>query len=487
MPRNGSGVQSSPGASYPAVASTLIESTKFNNVIDDINAQITNSIAADGQTTITGDLVFSSKKLTGLTTGSARTDSISLGQEQDGKTNWVAGGGTADAITASYVPALTALVDGQLCFVRATAANATTTPTFSPSGLTARTIVKKGGVALVAGDIEGAGHELILRYLLASTRWELLNPASGSFTGPISGTTATLSGSASATQYTSTIATGTAPFVVSSTTEVANLTAATATTATTANALANTASGKLPTISCTQATGALTFTASSQYLDFRSTTLTSGTPTTVLAAPANLVLPSGGTLGTVTTVQARLVLVELNNAGTAELAIVNIAGGNDLSETGLINTTAIDTASDSSNVFYSTTARTGVAYKVVGVVDAVNTAGAWDNPVLVQGAGGNALTAMGSLGYGQTWQDVTGSRVTNTTYYNTTGRPIYVSVRTTAGVSITNNLYVNNVVVFSASNAADSTVAHTASAIVPPGSNYRQTHTGSIASWFELR
>jgi hypothetical protein len=166
---------------------------------------------------------------------------------------------------------------------------------------------------------------------------------------------------------------------------------------------------------------------------------------------------------------------------------VNIAGGNDLSETGLINTTAIDTASDSSNVFYSTTARTGVAYKVVGVVDAVNTAGAWDNPVLVQGAGGNALTAMGSLGYGQTWQDVTGSRVTNTTYYNTTGRPIYVSVRTTAGVSITNNLYVNNVVVFSASNAADSTVAHTASAIVPPGSNYRQTHTGSIASWFELR
>jgi len=98
---------------------------------------------------------------------------------QDGKVNWVDGGGTADAITATYVPAITALVDGQICFVRATAANATTTPTFAPNGLTARTIVKHGGTALAAGDIGGDNHELILRYNLASTRWELLNPKIG--------------------------------------------------------------------------------------------------------------------------------------------------------------------------------------------------------------------------------------------------------------------------------------------------------------------
>ena len=66
-----------------------------------------------------------------------------------------------------------------LTCVGATAANATTTPTFSPNGLTARTIVKTGGNALAAGDIVGDGHELILRYLLASTRWELLNPNAG--------------------------------------------------------------------------------------------------------------------------------------------------------------------------------------------------------------------------------------------------------------------------------------------------------------------
>lgn len=105
----------------------------------------------------------------------------SIATTQEGNLNWIDGGGTADAITATYSPAITSLVDGQLCFVRATAANATTTPTFAPNGLTARTIVKKGGSALVAGDIVADGHELILRYNLTNTRWELLNP--GSYAG----------------------------------------------------------------------------------------------------------------------------------------------------------------------------------------------------------------------------------------------------------------------------------------------------------------
>lgn len=89
---------------------------------------------------------------------------------------WVAAGGTADAITANYSPDIYALEDGQMCFVRAGSANTTTTPTYAPDGLTAHTITMFGGTALVAGNIKGAGHELILRYNLANTRWELLNP-----------------------------------------------------------------------------------------------------------------------------------------------------------------------------------------------------------------------------------------------------------------------------------------------------------------------
>lgn len=96
--------------------------------------------------------------------------------------NWVAAGGTADAITATYSPAITTLTDGLLCFVRATAANATTTPTFAPNGLTAHTITKKGGVAVAPNDIPGALAEIILRYNLANARWELLNPTPATYT-----------------------------------------------------------------------------------------------------------------------------------------------------------------------------------------------------------------------------------------------------------------------------------------------------------------
>jgi hypothetical protein len=90
---------------------------------------------------------------------------------------WVGVSGTADALTATYAPAFTALFDGMMLSFRAASANATTTPTFAPNGLTARTITKLGGTALAAGDIAGSGHECMVVYNLANTRWELLNPA----------------------------------------------------------------------------------------------------------------------------------------------------------------------------------------------------------------------------------------------------------------------------------------------------------------------
>ena len=148
----------------------------------------------------------------------------------------------------------------------------------------------------------------------------------------------------------------------------------------------------LPSIDCTQSGGALTFSAVAQYMDFRNASLTSGTPATINAAPANLVLPSGGTLGAVTTVSARIVLVVMNNpgGGTVELAVANITGGLDMSETGLISTTAIGAGSTANNVWYSTTARTTLAYRVIGAFDVVNTAGAWGSPTTKINAGGQA-------------------------------------------------------------------------------------------------
>jgi hypothetical protein len=177
MPFNGAGSYSPPGADFPAVANTLIESAHFNNVINDIATALSTCITKDGQTTVTANIPFGGFRLTNFGAGVARSDGANLGQLQDGTANWVVAGGTADALTATYSPAITALIDGQICFVRATAANATTTPTFAPNGLTARTITRTGGVALSAGDIPAALAEVILRYNLANTRWELLNPA----------------------------------------------------------------------------------------------------------------------------------------------------------------------------------------------------------------------------------------------------------------------------------------------------------------------
>lgn len=178
MSWNGSGLFNIDSTGQPVSANTLIESADFNALTSDLATGLSNCITKDGQQTVTANLPMANYRHTGVGNASARTDYAAAGQVQDGKLNWVDGGGTADAITATYAPVITALVDGQLCCVRATAANATTTPTFSPNGLTARTIVKKGGAALVAGDIVADGHELILRYDLANTRWELLNPGS---------------------------------------------------------------------------------------------------------------------------------------------------------------------------------------------------------------------------------------------------------------------------------------------------------------------
>lgn len=152
-----------------------------NNVNNDFATGLSTCIAKDGQSVPTANIPLGGFKLTGLAAGSTAGDSVRFEQLQNTTQNWVVAGGTADAITATYSPALTALVDGQLCWFRATAANATTTPTFSPNGLTARTITKGGGSALVAADIPAALAEVVLRYNLANTRWELIDPSTLSF------------------------------------------------------------------------------------------------------------------------------------------------------------------------------------------------------------------------------------------------------------------------------------------------------------------
>lgn len=179
MPFNGAGVFNRLYSWVADKSAGLdISSTRMDADTNDITANgLGNALTRDGQGQATANLPMANFRHTGVANAQARTDYAAFGQVQDGVVNWSIAGGTSDAITATYTPVITALIDGQICGFRATAANATTTPTFSPNGITAEVITKNGGQPLGMGDIAGNLAETILRYNLANTRWELLNPS----------------------------------------------------------------------------------------------------------------------------------------------------------------------------------------------------------------------------------------------------------------------------------------------------------------------
>lgn len=95
------------------------------------------------------------------------------------------------------------------------------------------------------------------------------------------------------------------------------------------------------------------------------------------------------------------------------------------------------------------------------------------------------------IGVGQTWQDMIGSRAINTTYTNSTGRPIEISVTCTpANTSSTGTLTIGGVVfVAVAQGFITGAIPITLTAIIPNGVTYSLVTTGttSLAYWKELR
>ena len=245
---------------------------------------------------------------------------------------------------------------------------------------------------------------------------------------------------------------------------------------------------QIQSITATAASGALTITLLPTSLSYRSATLTSGTITTVVnAANLSTVISSGSTAGGTSAVALRLVILAINNAGVSELAWTNLAGGVGLDETGVITTVAEGGAgaADSASVIYSTTARTNVAYRVVGFLDITNTtAGTWLDPTTIQGIGGQALAALSSLGYGQTWQTVT--RAASTTYYNITGKPIQLNYSVTGGASAVFTLTINGVAQGAVTQGLNSAPLFAAN-ILTPGTSYSYTLTANTLVAQELR
>lgn len=92
-----------------------------------------------------------------------------------------------------------------------------------------------------------------------------------------------------------------------------------------------------------------------------------------------------------------------------------------------------------------------------------------------------SVAASDGLGDGQTWQDVTASRVSGTTYTNSTGKPILVLFTlVVSGLSSTFSRSVSvNGVTITNSSTATSGIPLTASVVVPSGSTYSFICTAS--------
>ena len=251
----------------------------------------------------------------------------------------------------------------------------------------------------------------------------------------------------------------------------------------------------IQSLTATVAANALTINLAATTLDFRSATLTDGAPIPNVDIPAlSITIPNGATMGGVNGVAQRLVVEVAYNGGSPVLCVSGMNGLN-LDETTLISPTTISTGSDSANVIYSASSvGASSPFRVVGFVDITEaTAGVWaTGPTRVQGVGGQALAALSSVGYGQTWQDFTGSRVIGTTYYNTTGKPRQIKPTVSSTGSGGLIIAINGVSAGFIAHAFSTSGAQygVGSMIIQPGDSYAVTVAASsgvtsIFEWFE--
>lgn len=95
--------------------------------------------------------------------------------------------------------------------------------------------------------------------------------------------------------------------------------------------------------------------------------------------------------------------------------------------------------------------------------------------------------AISGLGVGQVWVDVTSSRSSGTTFTNTTARPIAVNITQASASATTLKVEVGGVLIHDMATSSSGTRSN-ASFVVPVGSTYKVTATGSgISVWAELR
>lgn len=183
MSYNGSGTFNINSAGQPVVSGTVISSTAFNALTADLATGLTTALTKNGQTTPTANITLGGYKITNLAAGTAAADAVRFDQLTGAGVPLITVAGTADAITGTITPSLTAYTTGGL-FSFVVGSTNTTAVTLNIDGLGAKAVTRTGSVALVAGDMV-TGQVVLVEY--DGTRFQLLN--GNSFTNlKVSGT-----------------------------------------------------------------------------------------------------------------------------------------------------------------------------------------------------------------------------------------------------------------------------------------------------------
>jgi hypothetical protein len=364
MPRNGSGQYNLPYDWNDDKANGIkVLASRMQAQDEDIGTALTGSLAADGQTPLTGDLDFNNNKSVDLADGSDLGDAINVSQSQTGETQFYGVSTTTPAGTngEDYDVAAFATISAYPAYVRFSFIchfTCIVNPNLRINALATKILKKSNGAsgytALVAGDMV-ADKEYIAVYNedINSTDIIIENPESA----------------------------------ISQSNDLIENLAVTTSVATNALTIAiKTAAGNDPSSN------------DSVSIAFRSSTATSGSYNIRdVVAATSLVVSSGSTLGSVSGIAANLYVYAIDNAGTVEMAVSSSI----YPDNSIQSTTAEGGAgaADSATALYSTTARSNVPIRLIGTVNITEaTAGTWSlNATTVTSAPiGNIASRQGS-------------------------------------------------------------------------------------------
>ena len=183
--------------------------------------------------------------------------------------------------------------------------------------------------------------------------------------------------------------------------------------------------------------------------------------------------------------------VSFNGSANINLAGVNTAGNQNTSGTAAGLSATLAVGSGGTGVTSSTGSGNNVlsaSPTLTGTIGAAALTLTTPLPVASGGIGATSLNGVNvGIGVNQTWTNVLASRVVNTTYTNSTGKPIFVLITCTSGtVSITGT--VSGLTFGSGTGAGSFYNRSTIYLIVPDGGTYSTNSFGAGGqAWFELR